>query len=91
MIISHAGISGSAVLGRGVIIAGQVGVAGHVTIGDRVMVGAQAGVTKSVAEGQIMLGSPAKPIFETKRSVAALARLPALFKEFAALKKKVDS
>ena len=90
MIISQSGISGSTELGRQVVLAGQVGVTGHIKIGDNVIVGATAGVTKSVPENTIVLGSPAKPIAEQKRIVALISRLPELFKDLLAIKKKLD-
>ncbi len=90
VIISQTGISGSAELGKNVILAGGVGIVDHVKLGDRVIVGAGAGVTKSFPADTILLGGPARPIHEQKKIFAAISRLPELFREFAALKKKVE-
>ena len=70
------GMAGSTIIGNYVTIAGQVGLAGHLTIGDKSIIMAQAGVTKDVAPGSFMLGAPAVPHTEFKRSTAAFHRLP---------------
>ena len=70
------GIAGSTVIGNHVTLAGQVGVVGHITVGDRAVLGAQAGVTKDVPADTIMLGAPATPHMEFKRTIAATNRLP---------------
>ncbi len=90
LLVSQCGISGSTELGANVVVAGQAGLVGHISIGDGVIVGAGAGVTKSVPAGNVVLGSPAKPIQEQKRLFALIARLPDLFKEFAELKKRAQ-
>ncbi len=75
VIIALAGISGSAVLGDHVTVAGQVGVAGHLKLGDKARIGAQAGVISNVPAGMDMLGSPALPIREFFRTQAVLRKL----------------
>jgi UDP-3-O-[3-hydroxymyristoyl] glucosamine N-acyltransferase len=75
VIVALAGISGSAQLGAQVTIAGQAGVAGHLTVGDRARVGAQSGVMNDIPAGADVVGSPAWPVRETFRAVAALRRL----------------
>jgi UDP-3-O-[3-hydroxymyristoyl] glucosamine N-acyltransferase len=89
LIVSQAGISGSTEIGKNVIIAGQAGIVGHITIGDHAIIGAGAGVPKSVPANAVVLGSPAKPIQEQKRLFAYISRLPEIFKDVAALKKKI--
>ncbi len=89
LIISQAGISGSAELGKNVIVAGQAGIVGHIRLGDGAIVAAGAGVTKSVPDNTIVLGSPAKPIAEQKKIFALIARLPALFKDLSEIKNKL--
>jgi UDP-3-O-[3-hydroxymyristoyl] glucosamine N-acyltransferase len=74
------GLSGSVVIGDYAVLGGKVGVVDHVTIGTRAQVGAASVVTKSIAEGEVVWGYPARPIQRTKRQFASLARLPALFK-----------
>ncbi len=89
MIVSQAGISGSTVLGNQVVVAGQAGLVGHLDIGNRVIIGAGAGVTKSIPDNTVVLGQPARDITEQKRILAVMARLPELFKELQALKRKM--
>lgn len=85
------GIGGSSTVGAGCTLAGQVGIADHVSVGDRVMIGAQAGVPpgKQLRDGEIVLGSPARPFQETKQQLAALGRLPDLLKEVGVLRRRV--
>ena len=90
IIVAQAGISGSSKLGKNVILAGQSGVVGHIELGDNVIVGAQAGVTKSVSKNTFVVGSPAKPHHISKKIFAGWAKLPALIKEVAELKEKLD-
>ncbi len=75
VVVSQAGISGSTVLGDFVQVAGQAGLIGHLQVGSRARVGAQAGVMADVAEGAEILGSPAEPVRDFFRGVAALRRL----------------
>jgi len=77
------GIAGSSSIGNYCVLAGQVGVGDHVTIEDQVIIGAQAGVPtgKRVRGNQILWGSPAKPVDEWKRMIAALSRLARRKKE----------
>ena len=88
IIVSQAGIAGSATIGNGVIIAGQAGLSGHLTVGDKAVIGPQAGIMSDVAPGAKMLGSPAFEYGEFMRSYAVLKKMPELYKEFMALKKK---
>jgi UDP-3-O-[3-hydroxymyristoyl] glucosamine N-acyltransferase len=88
VIVSQAGIAGSAKIGNGVIIAGQAGLSGHLTVGDRAVIGPQAGIMSDIAPGEKVLGSPAMGYGEYMRAVAVLKKMPELYKEFLALKKK---
>jgi UDP-3-O-[3-hydroxymyristoyl] glucosamine N-acyltransferase len=88
---AQVGIGGSTTVGNGCILAGQVGIADHVILGDRVVVGAQSGVApgKQFRDGEIVWGYPARPIKKSKQQFAATARLPELFQEVAALRRRV--
>lgn len=90
IIVAQAGISGSATIGKGAILAGQSGLVGHIELGDGVIVGAQAGVTKSYPAGNILLGSPAKPMSEQKKIFACISRLPELFETIKKIKEKLS-
>jgi UDP-3-O-[3-hydroxymyristoyl] glucosamine N-acyltransferase len=76
IIAAQTGISGSCTLGDGVILGGQVGVVDHVTIGAGARVGAGSGVHKAIPAGETWLGSPARPIAQTRRIWAAWSFLP---------------
>ena len=69
--------------------AGQVGVVGHIKIGDGVKIGAQAGVTNNVEAGQAVVGSPAQPITQAKRSLLLLKELPEFRKKLRELDKNL--
>lgn len=78
VIASQTGISGSSVIERNCIVAGQVGIADHVRIEEGAILGAQCGVpTKKVIRGKgvVFWGTPARPIAEYLRELAALAKL----------------
>ncbi len=80
VIAGQTGISGSTKIGNVVQIGGQAGLGGHLVVGDRARIGAQAGVSKSVPEGTVVSGYPARPHREEIRIEAAQARLPELLK-----------
>jgi UDP-3-O-[3-hydroxymyristoyl] glucosamine N-acyltransferase len=77
VLVAQSGISGSTRLGDFVMIGGQAGLVGHLAIGDGARIGAKAGVPNNVAAGETVLGSPAVPIKQHHRQVAALKRLAA--------------
>lgn len=72
---AHVGISGSAKIGNYVMMGGQTGVAGHLSVGDGVQVVAQSGIIRDVEPGQTVGGSPAIPVKEFWRQIAALKKL----------------
>ncbi len=90
IIISQVGISGTVVIEKNSILAGQAGVAGHLTIGEGSVVAAQAGVTKSLPANSYVMGYPAKPHTQAKKTYASLQKLPENMKELRALKKRVE-
>ena len=71
----QSGIAGSCTLGDYVQIGAQAGLAGHLHVGTRARIGAQAGVMSDVPAASDVIGSPALPIREFFRNVAALRRL----------------
>ncbi len=97
MFVGLVGIAGSATIGRHVTLAGQVGIAGHLTVGDNASIGAQAGISGDVEPNAKLLGSPAIPLDQAKRSMLAVTKLPEwvkrvkeLERELAELRKKVE-
>jgi UDP-3-O-[3-hydroxymyristoyl] glucosamine N-acyltransferase len=78
IIAAQAGFSGSIVIENNVVIGGQVGVGEHARIQEGVMLGGQSGVLpKKVlrGEGIAFWGTPARPLREYLKQLAALARL----------------
>lgn len=75
VIVSLVGISGSTRLGDFVVVGGQSGFAGHLRIGSGVRVAAQSGVHKDVPDGVSVGGSPAVPVSEWRREIAAIKLL----------------
>jgi len=75
IIAAQTGISGSTELGDYVLIGGQGGITGHLKLGDGAQIAAQSGVMRDVEAGGKVAGSPAMPIKQHFRMVAALLRL----------------
>lgn len=78
VIAAQTGISGSAVIEKNAIVAGQVGIADHVRIGEGAILGAQCGVPSSKVirgKGILFWGTPARPIKQYLRELATLARM----------------
>jgi UDP-3-O-[3-hydroxymyristoyl] glucosamine N-acyltransferase len=79
IIVALTGISGSSTVGKGAVLAGQVGIGDHVHIGPGVVLGGQSGVfngkTVKGSPGEVLYGTPARPLMQVLREQAALARL----------------
>jgi UDP-3-O-[3-hydroxymyristoyl] glucosamine N-acyltransferase len=75
IVVAQAGIAGSCVIGDGVIIGPQAGLVDHLTIGPGAQIAGQSGVSRDVAPKETVMGTPAKPIRQFWREIAALARL----------------
>jgi len=80
VVAAQTGISGSSTLGHHVVVGGQVGIADHCTLEDGVIAGAQAGIPtgKTIRGGQVVWGTPARPLEKFKEQYAWFARLPEL-------------
>jgi UDP-3-O-[3-hydroxymyristoyl] glucosamine N-acyltransferase len=89
LFVSQVGISGSVRIGNHCTFGGQVGVAGHLKIGDNVQVAAQSGVSRDLPANGTYFGSPARPMQEMKRAVAALHKLPELRDEIRHVQKRM--
>ena len=77
VIASQTGISGSSTLGAECVIGGQVGIGEHATLEDKTIIGGQGGVLngKRVRGGEILWGTPVRPLREFLLQQAYLARL----------------
>jgi len=91
VIAAQTGISGSAVIGKSVTIGGQVGIADHCEIEDAAVIGAQAGIPsgKIVRSGQVVWGTPARPLDKFKKQFAWFSRLPELAERIKRLEGRV--
>lgn len=89
LLVGQVAIAGSVEVGHHCIFAGQVGVVGHVKIGNGVKVGAQAGVANSIPDGESVVGSPAMPLTQAKRSLLAVKNLPELRQRFRELERTI--
>ncbi len=90
LFVGLVGVAGSVNVGRHVTLAGQVGVNGHLTIGDDVRVGAQSGIVGNVQPKADLLGSPAIPIQDAKRSMFVLKKLPEWARRIKELERQVQ-
>jgi len=90
VIAAQTGISGSAVIGRDVAFGGQVGLGDHCHVEDGAVIGGQAGILpgKIVRGGQIVWGTPARPLNKFKEQFAWFSRLPELAKRIQSLEKR---
>ncbi len=78
VIAAQTGFSGSITVEKNAVIGGQVGIGEQATIGEGVMLGGQSGVLpKKILRGQgvAFWGTPAKPVREYLKELAALGRL----------------
>lgn len=78
VIAAQTGLSGSITIEKNVVLGGQVGVGEHARIEEGVMLGGQAGVLPNKilkGKGIAFWGTPAKPVREYLKELAALARL----------------
>jgi UDP-3-O-[3-hydroxymyristoyl] glucosamine N-acyltransferase len=91
ILCAFTGIAGSTVSGNHVIFAANVGVSEHVRIDDGVVLGARAGVPprKHLKQGNIYLGSPARPKDKAIEQELSTTRIPLMRKNLRALTEKV--
>ena len=78
VIAAQTGLSGSIVIESDVVLGGQVGIGEHARIGQGVMLGGQGGVLPNKVlrgKGVAFWGTPAQPVRQYLKQLAALARL----------------
>jgi UDP-3-O-[3-hydroxymyristoyl] glucosamine N-acyltransferase len=87
---AQVGVAGSTKIGRDVMIGGQVGISGHIKIADKVKIAAQSGVPNNVKkEGDVLLGSPAIPLDDFKKSYFGFRKLPFILKRLQEIEVKL--
>jgi UDP-3-O-[3-hydroxymyristoyl] glucosamine N-acyltransferase len=75
IIVAQVALAGSSVLEDFVVIGGQAGVIGHATVGMGAQIAATSAVGRDVPRGERWGGTPAKPIKQLFREMAAVDRL----------------
>ncbi|WP_332690169.1 UDP-3-O-(3-hydroxymyristoyl)glucosamine N-acyltransferase [Devosia sp.] len=75
LIAAMSGLSGSTVVGDGVLMGGGVGTSGHLTIGAGSVVHGRAAVTKNWPPGSKLAGAPAQDIRDFWRELATMRKL----------------
>src|SRR5260370_6271299 len=88
VVAAQTGFSGGVVVGDYAVIGGQVGIGDKARIESRAVLGSGCGVltSKIVRAGQVVWGTPARPLREYLEQLANLARLPEVRAELKALK-----
>jgi UDP-3-O-[3-hydroxymyristoyl] glucosamine N-acyltransferase len=77
LIAAQTGISGSSTVGANCLIGGQVGIGEHARLDDSTVIGGQGGVLngKHIRGGEILWGTPVRPLRDFLLQQAYLARL----------------
>jgi UDP-3-O-[3-hydroxymyristoyl] glucosamine N-acyltransferase len=83
VIAAQTGISGSSSVGDHSILGGQVGIGEHARLDPNTIIGGQGGVLngKHVRGGEVLWGTPVRPLKEFLEQQAHLARLPRWIEE----------
>jgi UDP-3-O-[3-hydroxymyristoyl] glucosamine N-acyltransferase len=92
VIAAQTGISGSCTVGARSVLGGQVGIGEHATIDAGAIVGGQAGILngKHVKGGEVLWGTPVRPLKEFLHQQAHLSRLPKLSEEVRNLRRELN-
>jgi UDP-3-O-[3-hydroxymyristoyl] glucosamine N-acyltransferase len=92
VIAAQTGLSGGVVVEDFAVIGGQVGIGDKARIETGAVLGSGCGIltSKIVRKGQVVWGTPARPLKEHLEQLANLARLPALREQFKELEKRLD-
>ena len=90
VIAAQTGIAGSTKIGKHCQIGGQVGIVGHITIGNHVKIQAQSGISKSIADNEMLQGTPAFGYSDYYKSYVHFKNLPQLAKDIEELKKNKE-
>jgi UDP-3-O-[3-hydroxymyristoyl] glucosamine N-acyltransferase len=77
LIVAQTGLAGGVTVGDYAVIGGQVGIGDKARIESKAMIGSGAGIlsSKIVRAGEPVWGTPARPLKQYLRQLAALARL----------------
>lgn len=91
VIAAQTGLSGGVVVEDYAVIGGQVGIGDKARIQSRAVLGSGSGVltSKIVRSGQVVWGTPARPLKEYLRQLAAFGRIEELRDDVAAIKREL--
>lgn len=91
VIAAQTGFSGGVVVEDYAVIGGQVGIGDKVRIESKAVLGSGCGVltSKVIRKGEVVWGTPARPLKEILEQLANLARLPVMRQEVTQLKAQV--
>ncbi len=93
VIAAQTGLSGGIVVEDDAVIGGQVGIGDKARIERGAVLGSGCGVltSKIVRAGQVVWGTPARPLKEYLEQLAVLARLPETRKQLREIAKRLDA
>jgi UDP-3-O-[3-hydroxymyristoyl] glucosamine N-acyltransferase len=93
VIAAQTGLSGGVVVEDYAVIGGQVGIGDKARIESRAVLGSGSGVltSKIVRRGQVVWGTPARPLKEYLEQLASMARLPAHKRRVESLAKRLEA
>ncbi len=89
VIAAQTGIAGSTRIGKNCMIGGQVGITGHLVIGNNVKIAAQSGISTNIADGEILMGSPAFDISVYRKAYVHFRNLNKIIDRINALEKEI--
>ena len=91
VVAAQTGFSGGVVVGDYAVIGGQVGIGDKARIEQHAVLGSGCGIltSKIVRAGQVVWGTPARPLKQYLEQLANLARLPEMREELADLKRRL--
>ncbi len=88
---AQAGVAGSTKIGKHVMVGGQAGISGHITIIDQTKIVAQSGIPGSIKKAETLMGSPAIPMDDFKKSYFGFRKLPYILNKLQEIEQKIKS
>lgn len=82
-------VAGSVKIGKRVMIGGQAAINGHLSIANDTKIVGQSGVVKTVKEAVTLMGTPAIPLNDFKKSSVGFRKLPLILSKLEELEKKI--
>ena len=89
MLASQTGVSGSTLIGDGVLSGGQVGIGGHLEVGAGAIIAGQGGVIGDIPPGKTVSGFPARDHREYLRGMGLMLKLPETVRKLKQVEERV--